>query len=552
MAANAALIFNRPVRLVVPRSQDSKMTGGRQELAGTFDVAYESDGRVRALAIELDMGAGHTLDFSKVHAVMISQTLDMVYNLPNVVITIRLRKTHTAPRTATRAPAHLEASMIVETVMDTVASHLNLAPEAVREANFMRPGLLTTMGLKGGFMPPALTGEWTHTALWNRLKAVSQLDKKRADAAAFNSAHKYRKRGVAATPAKYGMFRLPGHVAKVDLMKDGTVTIATGGSEIGQGLHTKVGQVACATFNRILGAAPTIADVRFADFTTENLPNAPGAGGSTTTEACCFAVEEAVTTLATRMATGRKKAAKAGSLNWATIVTESFKGVPMPAFESSAMAMYRPPIKDLMYETFGAAATEVEIDLLTGETKILSTDLMFDLGPSINPAIDIGQIEGAYVMGVGQMLFEGVKFSSTDGKCLTTNTWDYKVPGAADIPQTFNLHLVDLEDQAPKSAWPWILWFFSTLLAFFGLPWKASKGRREFRSGKATGEPPLLLAYSVVAAVRQALTAAVGPLPSDVVLPTPITPEVISDITWAKGDTLDQVGAEPRPKSKDV
>eukprot|EP00294_Goniomonas_avonlea_P015192 CAMPEP_0114552482 /NCGR_PEP_ID=MMETSP0114-20121206/7146_1 /TAXON_ID=31324 /ORGANISM="Goniomonas sp, Strain m" /LENGTH=1343 /DNA_ID=CAMNT_0001737357 /DNA_START=87 /DNA_END=4118 /DNA_ORIENTATION=- len=541
-ACLSARQFQRPVRLVLTREQDMAMVGGRQELDGSFSAAVDANGRIRALKVDLQMAGGSSLDFTALHAQMIAGAMDMVYRIDNMLVTINVTSTNMCPRTACRSPAHLEALMVIETVMDTIANDLGLSPEQVREANFVRPGMLSMTGLKGGMLPPSLVHDWTAPALWRRMQAVSEFDRRKKEVAEFNAANRWKKRGVAMTPAKYGLFRMPGMSAKVDIFTDGSVQVSTGGAEIGQGLSTKVAQVVCATFGA-LGVQPELDSLRFVDFTTEVTPNAAGAGGSTTSEMACFAVEEACNVLVARLRPAFKKARKASKIGvtWTSLIAAAFKSpVPGSVFDGTAFGFYLPPVKDIPYETFGAATSEVEIDCLTGETKVLATHLMFNSGPSINPAIDVGQVEGAFVMGLGQMLLEEVRFDSTTGALATTNTWDYKPPTAGDIPENFHVYLVDLHAQASHGLWGWILWALSGMLAFFGLPYKPSKGRPEYRSSKATGEPPMLMSYSIVAALRQAMAAArpTGKLDSGVAVRTPITVEEVSRFTWGTATSL--------------
>lgn len=461
-----------------------------------------------------------------------------------------------------RSPSHFEASLLIETVMDGIAGGLGLEPHLVRQLNIHPGGGLARSGLSGGLMPPSLLHGNSMPALWTRLLERSEYTTRRAEVNTFNAKpeNTFRKRGIAITPAKYGMIRTPGASARVDVFEDGSIQIATTGAEIGQGLHTKVAQVACATFSKLLGVAPSMTDVRFTNFSSEVMMYGRGAGGSTTSEMVSFAVEEACNKLSTsfkeflasaalaeknRLAASpaqeadpdgvviKSGNAKDSGLTWNLLIRQAKKGpkgVPLWAMHFSEIGIYMPPIDELLYETYGAAVTEVEIDTLTGETKLLASHVMFDTGPSLNPAIDLGQIEGSYVMGLGAMLFETTRYDEDTGSILTTNTWDYKIPTLYDTPNKFVVDLVDMRSQSKDGAWGMVLGGASGVLGALGKPWKPTKGNKTYRSSKATGEPPLLFSYSALSAIRHAIQAAgVSALAT---VPIPATSEVVSGLCW--------------------
>eukprot|EP00301_Raphidiophrys_heterophryoidea_P025623 c8643_g1_i1.p1 GENE.c8643_g1_i1~~c8643_g1_i1.p1 ORF type:complete len:1451 (-),score=377.81 c8643_g1_i1:195-4547(-) len=572
-AALAAKHFRVPVRLVLPRKIDSTLTGGRQELEGTWHALVDcnANGRLHALKIDLKMGQGSSADFGVLHAQFIGQAVDMCYKIDNAIVEIDLKKTSVAPRTAVRSPSHLEASMVIETVMDGIAGKLGVEPDLVRQANIHKGGgMLPQSGLSGGLLPPSLLHGNSMPALWQHLIQRSEYERRKQDIKEFNSKpeNQFRKRGIAITPAKYSMVRVPGAAARVDVFEDGSIQVATTGSEIGQGLHTKAAQVVCATFGKTLGVKPAMEDIRFTNFSSEVFMYGKGAGGSTTSETVCFAVEEACSKLGSsfkdflKTAQTAAKAAAAGSkvptredavdatssntnnneeapiveglgLTWKKLIKAAKKGpagAPMWAMHFSEVGIYMPPINEILYETYGAAVTEAEVDTLTGETKLLLSHVMFDTGPSLNPAIDLGQIEGAYVMGLGAMLFETTRYDEENATILTTNTWDYKVLTMYDIPEKFVVDLVDMRGQSKDGAWGVVLGTASGALGALGKPWKPTKGQKSFRASKATGEPPLLFSYSALSAVRQAIQAA-GVLPLTN-LPIPATAEVVSGICW--------------------
>jgi len=180
---------------------------------------------------------------------------------------------------------------------------------------------------------------------------------------------------------------------------------------------------------------------------------------------------------------------------------------------------------EMMYETYGVAASEVELDVLTGEWRILMAHLLFDIGMSYNPTIDIGQMEGAFIMGVGQVQNEGVDFDKATGRLLTDNTWTYKPPIACDIPEHFTVELVDgRKDRVNNPVVSAVMALLTPILGCCAIPWKPTKTKKIYKSAKGIGEPPLLLASAVQSAVYEAMVAAVGaPLP-DHSLPIPARP----------------------------
>lgn len=188
----------------------------------------------------------------------------------------------------------------------------------------------------------------------------------------------------------------------------------------------------------------------------------------------------------------------------------------------SAVGMHKPRINDMFYDTFGICVAEVEIDVLTAETKTLFAHVMFDSGKSMNPMIDLGQLEGAFMMGLGHQLLEGVDFDPATGKCLSHNTWTYKLPLACDIPETLYVDLVDMEKARLENPCNGLLMStVGSVLACVEFPWKPSKISSAFKSSKAIGEPPLVLASAVHCALHEAVTNALQrPLPGHM-LPIP-------------------------------
>lgn len=426
---------------------------------------------------------------------------------------------------------------MTEAVFDGVSAQLGIPGHTLRERNFYR-GTGNTSGLAGGLMPQGSLEGYSNLALWERLKAKAGYEERLQAVQAFNKANTWKKRGLSMTPARYTMASTPGNSARVDIFRDGSVQIALSGSEIGQGLHTKVGQMVSTAFARELGVGPPMSCIRFLDTSSDQNPNGTITGGSTTSEGAMFAAEDAVRQLSSRLASSAKKAKgfkaeeRSSEGPWFDVLKASFStkfmGVLAVPQNLSAIGMHYTIVSDFLYETYGVAASEVELDVLTGESKIRSSSIMFDSGMSYNPMVDIGQMEGAFIMGVGQCALEGVDFDPATGKNLTPNTWTYKVPLASDIPEKFEVELCDLRkerlDSSMKKA---VMGVVSSLTGCMGIPWKPTPTKKVYRSAKAIGEPPVLLAASVQSAMHNAMVAAAGqPLP-DNCLPMPTRPFAI-------------------------
>jgi len=562
VACIAARKVNRPISFVLPKEVDMAIGAGRQELKSTFSaVVDQKTGAIEALRANFDFAQGATMDAAEIHIMLMGQNLDMVYKLDQVDLVFNIKQTHDGPSTAVRAPGHFEAVMFIETVMDTIAGHLGLSPERIREVNFHpHRKLLATQGIGGGILPPALVEGNTLIPLWNKLVKDSKFVERKKKIDEFNSKNALRKRGIAIAPAKYGMLRFGNHAARMDVLADGSLQLITNGIEMGQGIHTKIAQVALGTLNKKLGVRVPLTNVRFANQNSHVLSLGGGTGGSTTSEQTSFAMEEAAVKMAEKLAPFLKLAKKIAaekkksSFDWQDLVKAGFKGnTPFWNPDFSTMGFYRPEIKDLTYDTYGACVSEVEIDVLTGESKVLFTQVMFDCAPCLNPAVDIGQIEGAYVMGLGQMLLEQRLHDPTNGQLLSTNTWTYKPPTISDIPENFVVNIVDLRSQETNNGWDWVLGGLGSTLPALGLFHKSyTKGSRAFKSSRATGEPPVLFSYAILSALRNAVLATGRQDPKKIVMPIPCTPEEVAGLTWAGAKDVNEVlGTESKAVVKD-
>lgn len=535
ITADLALMTKKAVRFVLPRETDMAMVGGRHEMEGNWEAAVDpKTGKITALTYDLWSAFGFGENGQKFTNHVLAAALDECYDIPSITLTCHFSKQHVTDRTFVRAPGHLEASLLMEAVFDGVSSTLNIPNHILRETNFFK-GKFNTSGLTGGLLPPGKLEGYSNLAMWKLLKERCNYEARAKAVQDFNKAHQWKKRGISITPARYGLMLAPGNSARVEIFKDGSIQVAVGGCEIGQGLHTKVSQIITTVFERELGAPIGVDQIRFLDTSTEQSPNSTMTGGSVTSEGAMYAAHECCMQLVAKL---RPLTAKAKKLKeeekskvsfWFDIINIAFSTKFMDALvvpmNLSVSAVHYTPLMEMQYETYGVAAAEVELDVLTGESRVLSTHLMFDSGMSYNPLIDIGQFEGAFIMGLGQVLTEGMEYDRATGKLLTDNTWTYKPPLACDIPEKFTVDLVDMTNQRLQNPiMGCVMGMMGPILGCMGVPWKPTKINPCFKSSRAIGEPPVLLCAAVKSALSAAMVAATGrPLPENN-LPIPAKP----------------------------
>lgn len=371
--------------------------------------------------------------------------------------------THTPHRTSQRAPAVLQSITSINVVCEHVANSLGLEFEDVMELNFYKVGQKTPWGDVIG----SSTFNWTMPQIWTKLKTDAQFADRKKAVDHFNLIEsRWRKRGIAMVPVKYGIgLNFYKSIAIANIYADGTVLISHGACELGQGLNTKVAQAAAFVLGIDIGL------IRIADTETSKAPNNTGTGGSAASECTAKATAMACQEVLTRLADYRKDP----KTSWQDAVGAAIgAGVCL-----SAEGWYANTDQNNSYATFGAAMSEVEIDVLTGEWEIRRVDILMDLGYQLNAAIDIGQLEGGFIMALGYFFTEQHLFSPA-GEQLTIGTWEYKIPSYSDVPQEFNVQILNPAVQNPNGV--------------FG--------------SKASAEPPLSLAASAYFAVKKAIYAA--------------------------------------------
>jgi xanthine dehydrogenase large subunit len=511
-AALAAHRTGRPVKLRLPREIDMIATGKRHPFLYRYTVGFDDDGRVLALDAMLAADAGFSLDLTPGVMTRALTHADNAYWIPHFRAVGYACKTNKQSNTAFRGFGGPQGVVVMEDAIDRIAHHLK------RDANELRA--LNFYGAGGDETPYGQTIDENHLArCWAEVKDGGALDRRRAEVDAFNKANPILKRGLGLFPLKFGIsFNLP-HMnqagALVHVYTDGSIRLNHGGTEMGQGLFIKVAQVVAEVFgvevDRIRPSATSTAEV----------PNTSPTAASTGSDLNGWAAWEAANTIKQRMiayasehfgaaeseiefADGNVRIAKPGSnqvvsfgelahLCWLGRVSLSATGFyKTPKIHWDAAAMRGRPF---FYFSFGAAMAEVAIDTLTGESRVLRVDLVQDCGTSLNPAIDLGQIEGAFVQGQGWFTCEELWWDK-QGKLRTVGPSTYKIPGSRDVPAVFNVKMLA---NAP------------------------SREATIFHS-KAVGEPPLLLATAVWTALKDAI-AATGNGRTAVRLDAPATPE---------------------------
>jgi xanthine dehydrogenase molybdopterin binding subunit/xanthine dehydrogenase small subunit len=529
IVALAARQTGRPVRLQLDRDVDMALTGKRHPFHAKFHVGHDAEGRLLAAQVELVSDGGWSLDLSQPVLDRALFHLDNAYYLPAVNFTGRVAKTHTTSHTAFRGFGGPQGMIVMEEIIDRVARRLGLPPETVRERNLYHG-----------------TGETNRThyledlgdnriqEIWRQVLAGAKFAERRQAVAAWNRAHPRVRRGLAVTPAKFGISFTLTHYnqagALVHIYLDGSVQVNHGGTEMGQGLHTKILGVAM----RELGVPAS--SVRMMTTSTDKVPNTSATAASSGADLNGAAVAAACTTLRERLAPVAVKLLSEVVAG----LGESGPGSPTPAtpevvFENghvfarthpalripfakvvarayaerislSTTGYYKTPGiswdwsksagRPFHYFACGAAVAEVEVDGHTGMHRVRRVDIVHDVGDSLNPGVDRGQIEGGFVQGMGWLTSEELKWDAK-GRLLTHSASTYQIPAISDAPMEFNVTLL------PKAAQP-----------------------NTIHGSKAVGEPPLMLAFSVREAIRDAV-ASFGTPGGEVRLASPATGEAI-------------------------
>lgn len=469
--ALAAHKLRRPVRMYCDRKTDMIMAGGRHPMKINYSVGFKYDGKFTALHVDILINAGISEDVSPIMPHNIIESLKK-YDWGALSFDVKVCKTNVSSKSAMRAPGELQGSFIAEAIVEHVASALSIDANSIRKKNLHTFESLKLFyegceGEASEYILPSIFDKLAlSTSYHHRVEMIQQ----------FNSCNKWRKRGISCVPIIYKVTLRP-TPGKVSILDDGSISVEVGGIELGQGLWTKVRQMAVFALGQLWadGGQNLLERVRVIQADTLSLIQGGWTAGSTTSESSCEAVRLSCNALVERLKPLKKRLEEQmGSISWEPLISQA----SLEAINLSASAYFVPDYTCTSYLNYGAAVSEVEIDILTGATTILRSDLTYDCGQSLNPAVDLGQIEGAFVQGIGFFMNEEY-LTNEDGLVVSDSTWTYKVPTVDTIPKQFNIEILN-------------------------------SGHHEKRvlSSKASGEPPLLLAASVHCATREAIRAA--------------------------------------------
>ncbi|CBT77075.1 MAG TPA: xanthine dehydrogenase molybdopterin binding subunit [Glutamicibacter sp.] len=516
VAALGAVLTGRPVRVRLDRTLDMTMTGKRHGFHATWKIGFDEQGRFLGLDAQLTADGGWSLDLSEPVLTRAMCHIDNSYWIPNIRVKGRIAKCHKTSQTAFRGFGGPQGMLVMEDILGRVAPQLGLDARELRRRNFYTEGQNTP------YYQPVRHPERLEAA-WSQVLDTADIAQREAQIREFNAAHEHTKRALALTPVKFGIsFNLTAFNqggALVLVYKDGSVLVNHGGTEMGQGLHTKMLQVAATA----LGVPLSM--VRIAATRTDKVPNTSATAASSGSDLNGGAVKDACEQIQARLAQvaagklgvpahevrfgdGQVTAlGKSESLDWKEVVNAAY----FQRIQLSAAGYYRTeglhwdlsrmtgsPFK---YFAYGVAASEVEVSRFDGSYVLRRVDIVHDVGDSLSPLVDLGQIEGGFVQGSGWLTLEDLRWDTSDGpgrgRVATAAASTYKIPSFSEMPEVFNVSLLQ----------------------------KAHEEGAVYGS-KAVGEPPLMLAFSVREALRQAV-AEFGLAGQPVELASPATPEAV-------------------------
>jgi xanthine dehydrogenase molybdopterin binding subunit len=502
-AWSALLAFHaqKPVKIHLFRDDDQIMTGKRHPFLAFYEIGFDEQGRITAYDVELNSNAGAATDLSMAILERAVFHADNAYYIPHIAVVGKAWKTHLPSNTAFRGFGGPQGMAVIENAIDRIARFLEKDPAEIRFLNFYGMKDRNTTHYE------QLIENNRLFTLYDRLVTSSDYHNRRLAIKAFNDKHEYVKRGIALTPVKFGISFTTSFLnqagALVNIYQDGTVLVNHGGTEMGQGLHVKMLQVASSE----LGIDPEFIKVNATN--TSKVPNTSATAASSGSDLNGMAIKNAAEKLRKRLAPVAVDALKEKSpqldFNESRLVFQdnhvfdtafadtriSFKELIPIAYLAqvslSATGFYKTPDihfdksigrgKPFHYFAFGMAVSEVEVDMLTGHYKCLRTDILHDAGKSLNKNIDLGQVEGGFIQGVGWCTTEVVKWDEK-GKLLNHSPDTYKIPSVQDMPADFRAELLE------------------------GAP-----NPNTIKQSKAVGEPPFMLAFSVWLAIKDALSA---------------------------------------------
>ncbi|KAJ4371997.1 hypothetical protein N0V83_003770 [Neocucurbitaria cava] len=476
----------RPVRIMLNRDEDMLLSGQRHPFQARWKVGVSKEGKLIALEADVYNNGGFSQDMSGAVMDRCLTHFDNSYQCPHVYLRGHVCRTNIHSNTAYRGFGAPQGMYFSETVMYNVAEGIGMDIDELRWKNLYKPGEHTPFFQK-------IDEDWHVPLLLQQLNKSADYDRRKAAVAKFNSKNRWKKRGICLVPSKFGLsFATALHLnqasAYVKIYHDGSVLLHHGGTEMGQGLYTKMCQIAAQELGTPLDAIYT------QDSQTYQTANASPTAASSGSDLNGMAVKNACDQLNERLQpyrekfgkdTSLKEIAHAAYLDRVNLAANGFWKMPKVGYTwgdtnpETVKPMY-------YYWTQGACCSEVEVDLLTGDHTALRTDIMMDVGNSINPAIDYGQIEGAFIQGQGLFTMEETLWTR-DGQLFTRGPGTYKIPGFSDIPQVFNASMLRYDNDGKPLSWNHL---------------------RSVQSSKGIGEPPLFMGSTVFFALREAIKAA--------------------------------------------
>jgi xanthine dehydrogenase large subunit len=480
----------RPVKARLSRKDDMLLTGKRHDFVANYEVGFDDQGLIKGITMDLAARCGYSLDLSMA---IVSRALfhsDNAYFIPNATFTGYLCKTNTASNTAFRGFGGPQGMLAIENIVEEIANTLGLDPLEVRRSNFYQKN-------ENNVTPYSQVIEDNIISeITDELISDSNYHSRRKEIDKFNKDNRYLKKGLAFSPVKFGISFTTQFLnqagALVSIYKDGSIHLNHGGTEMGQGLFIKVAQVVANEFG------VDVSRVKVSATSTAKVPNTSPTAASSGSDLNGMAAREACLRIKSNLINFAKEYfdvnESAIKFEDSTILVDK-KQIPFDEFISLAYlnrvelfsnGFYKTPKihfdpatqkgRPFFYYSYGACVSEVIVDCLTGEYKLLAVDILHDVGASLNPAIDIGQIVGGYIQGMGWLCSEELKWNDS-GALLTTGASTYKIPAIGDTPERFEVkikpHISNHENTIHKS--------------------------------KAVGEPPLMLAISTWLSIKNAI-----------------------------------------------
>ena len=482
-----------PVKLRMDRDDDIIITGKRHDFYSEYEVGFNELGIIQGLKLKLASRCGVSPDLSGAINDRALLHIDNAYYLENLIVENYLCKTNTASNTAFRGFGGNQGMMVIENIIDNIASSLKKDPAEIRRRNFYQRNKknITHYNMK--------IEDNVMQEIFDELLKSSNYKSRQLSIKKFNQENKYIKKGIAVTPVKFGISFTTWHLNQAGALvhiycNDGSVHINTGAIEMGQGTYTKIAQLVAnelgISFNKVKVSATR----------TDKVPNTSASAASSTTDLNGAAAINAVSKIKINLAQYVKRKYKiknnegvykngmvkfkGKTFKFNSLIKEAYLNrVPL-----SSSGFYATPKihfdkknfkgRPFLYFAYGAAVSEVMIDVLTGENKIIRADILHDAGKAINPAIERGQIEGGFVQGAGWLTIEEVNWKS-NGQITTHSPSTYKIPGVSDMPEQFNVEIYK----------------------------KGKNIENVINKSKTTGEPPLMNAMSVFFAIKNAIAS---------------------------------------------